>query len=150
MGADLCSYIVVGPLKIEFTEELQDKVRAHAAKLVSLMRGIQAKIETGTPLTEEEEQASEYYEFTQFGDDYAIEEIESMLEYLDEEKMLEACKDLCKDWPFCYRDTNYREYEGKIILTAGEMTWGDEPEGTGYQTLKQMDKIGLLKLCGIN
>jgi hypothetical protein len=31
-----------------------------------------------------------------------------------------------------------------ISIFAGDMSWGDEPSGNGYQTLKDLDRIGLL------
>ncbi len=29
---------------------------------------------------------------------------------------------------------------------AGEMSWGDEPNGDGYQLLKNLDRVGVLSL----
>ena len=36
------------------------------------------------------------------------------------------------------------------IVVAGEMSWGDEPGGYGYQMLKMASQYGLLELFGIS
>jgi hypothetical protein len=30
------------------------------------------------------------------------------------------------------------------------MSWGEEPDGFGYQTLKHAEQLGILKALGIN
>jgi len=37
----------------------------------------------------------------------------------------------------------------RAILCAGEMSWGDEPEGYGYQSIKGMMKLGIAKILGV-
>lgn len=51
-----------------------------------------------------------------------------------------------------YRDTATRAdpHDPKYrIVVAGELSWGDEPEGAGYETLKAAACIGLFEVMGI-
>lgn len=51
-----------------------------------------------------------------------------------------------------YRDSAVRlvTIGGKLydIVSAGEMTWGDEPEGEGYTELKQAYRWGIVNMLG--
>ena len=47
------------------------------------------------------------------------------------------------------RDLNARVWKNRRILVAGEMSWGDEPEGKAYQILKRARAMGLLAALGI-
>lgn len=63
-------------------------------------------------------------------------------------------EELDNDPPYgqSYRDSSYRTVKlGKatwMIVTAGEMTWGDEPQGLGYQELKQAYRWGVIPMLG--
>lgn len=39
------------------------------------------------------------------------------------------------------RDLNARVWNGAMIYYAGEMSWGDEPKGLGYQSLKWIELL---------
>lgn len=51
-----------------------------------------------------------------------------------------------------YRDTAAREFKigGKeyTVVCCGDMSWGDEPDGAGYQELKQAFRWGIVQLLG--
>ncbi|MEK6883205.1 MAG: hypothetical protein AABY22_26500, partial [Nanoarchaeota archaeon] len=60
--------------------------------------------------------------------------------------------DLLAVWEGNYRDVTSRldpDDEEQKIVVAGEMSWGDEPQGGGYQALKYADQTGVLKVFGI-
>lgn len=48
-----------------------------------------------------------------------------------------------------FRDTTYRQYDDRMIYSCGEMTWGDAPEGRGYQACKWMYLLGLDDVLGV-
>lgn len=47
------------------------------------------------------------------------------------------------------RDMSGRPWNGDMIYYAGEMTWGDEPEGIGYQSLKWICLLGVDGVLGL-
>ena len=50
------------------------------------------------------------------------------------------------------RDVAFRQIPGdetRRIIFAGDMTWGDEPDGTGYVLLRVMHGCGFAEASGI-
>lgn len=51
-----------------------------------------------------------------------------------------------------YRDVAVRSHVASLpdhlIVFAGEMTWGDPPEGTGYRTLEALETYGVTYMLG--
>lgn len=39
--------------------------------------------------------------------------------------------------------------KSKLIVSVGEMSWGDEPGGFGYETLRDAERLGLWNIFGI-
>jgi hypothetical protein len=72
----------------------------------------------------------------------------------DDESIIEAVKKAVADLAgfdpgsLSYRDTAARrdKISGRDVVTvfAGEMSWGDEPDGGGYTVLKALDMTGLI------
>ena len=48
-----------------------------------------------------------------------------------------------------YRDAARREYNDKAIVIAGDMSWGDSPDGAGFKALELAFQIGLCHILGI-
>jgi len=46
------------------------------------------------------------------------------------------------------RDTNWAVIDGRRIIVAGDSTWGDSPDGTGYRTLEVLEQCNLLGVLG--
>lgn len=60
--------------------------------------------------------------------------------------------DLLNAWPLHARDcTSVPDPDDpdKILMFAGEMTWGDTPQGFGYQTLHKLMSSGIGQSVGI-
>ncbi|MDP8218652.1 MAG: hypothetical protein P9M03_08000 [Candidatus Theseobacter exili] len=58
----------------------------------------------------------------------------------------DIAKELAENWPVKGRDVCYRQDPDdpkQIIVFAGDMSWGDPPEGTGYQYLKELTASGV-------
>jgi hypothetical protein len=52
----------------------------------------------------------------------------------------------------CFRDLSSRPDPDKPrrkIVVAGELSWGDEPEGAGYQMLKKAFALGIARRLGV-
>lgn len=53
----------------------------------------------------------------------------------------------------CFRDLAYRDDPDKSrrkVVVAGELSWGDEPDGRGYQMLKKAFGLGIAQLLGVS
>lgn len=61
-----------------------------------------------------------------------------------------AVAELLETWnKRTWTDVNTRDYGTRQILVAGGVSYGDEPEGVGYQACKRASQLGLLRLYGI-
>ena len=151
MGYDLIGYLVVGdkdltPFKEAATEQ--------AKKVFALVHSASTKFIDGaleSPLSEEEAQY-----FSAAFSDIDIEDYPEMLK--DKLDFIQAevaspeafVKDFFYFWKYPdNRDTNYRYYNGKQIVFSGAESFGDEPDGHGYQMLKLADMLGLFPVCNI-
>ena len=48
----------------------------------------------------------------------------------------EALDSASKKWPPSYPDGDWRRVGARLVLFAGDMTWGDTPSGDGYALLR--------------
>lgn len=153
MGADLIGYQALIPCK--FTKEEKQILNKHLDDFESILKQpdfainlvkeegkctLTEKINDLSPLlaSEIDDSFGGYQdnpdELTGLASEYLeiISDARKFLEVLD----------------FGGRDTSYRTYTilGRkyYSIFAGEMSWGDEPEGAGYSRLKDLDKAGLL------
>ncbi|MFN3166976.1 MAG: hypothetical protein ACE37H_07925 [Phycisphaeraceae bacterium] len=64
-----------------------------------------------------------------------------------------------QDWPPVYRDSasirdpndlEIPEGQGRLIVFAGERSWGDTPEGAGFRCLARAQVLGLDQTLGIH
>ena len=68
-------------------------------------------------------------------------------------EVLNCFLDVWNNTPF--RDTTSRLFRpgnrGKWykIVVAGDMSWGDDPDGAGYQTINEARLLGLFPLLGV-
>jgi hypothetical protein len=57
-----------------------------------------------------------------------------------------------KAWPPRYRDAAHvvdPDCPAKLIVFAGERTWGDTPDGAGFQLLTQAGLLGIAPVLGV-
>jgi len=53
----------------------------------------------------------------------------------------------------CFRDMAFRidpDKPGRKVVVAGELSWGDEPDGLGYQMLKKAFGLGIAQRLGVS
>lgn len=158
MGADMIGYQTMMPEKL--TKEEKKILNAHLDELETLLKGKDfikklAKEKTfDDPLLKKLNELSplipsEMENITFDADDEEDQEelkdlIESVYGYIPEaRKFINA-----PETNFGGRDTSYRSYTilGRKFYSvfAGEMSWGDEPNGDGFQLLKNLDRVGVL------
>jgi hypothetical protein len=138
MGADLISWILIGPEKVKLSPGKRKNLLNSCKEIV-----FAAKMSaSGRTLSKKQEKLLEPLD-----DEYNVEYAAD----LEPVKVLDAFLDL---WTRAgYRDTSTRAVtlhgEDYQILVAGDTTWGDEPEGGGYQTIKNAGMLGIPYKLGI-
>jgi len=137
MGADLIAYTVVGPPKLKPSKVLRKKALKRASNIV------------GAALQSQKDPDFDWDQ-DKFLKGIQSEDWEAV-STLEPERVLE---DLLEIWEGGgARDSTTRVVTiGKQtvrVLTCGDMSWGDEPNGWGYQTLRDADRLGILDALGI-
>lgn len=148
MGADLVAFIVKGPKKLPAGQ--RDAAVAAAKKAV-------AWVKKGKRLYYKREDKPSAAERELYWH-------EAPNKYLRDQKDIILFEDLAdvepekfvdeflRLWPHIARDASYRtdpDDDTQILLVAGDTSWGNEPEGLGYQTLKTAQNLGLFEIFGI-
>jgi hypothetical protein len=152
MGADLITYICVGPKKLTLSEtRRRNLVRRTMCRRKKVLAGAGRGLAAARGLTLAKLQRSDSYE--RWLEDFLRnecdgEEILVNVTPKDVRTTLVQLVDLwnAKDYA---RDLNARVWKNRRILVAGEMSYGDEPEGYGYQLFKRAQAMGLLAALGI-
>lgn len=69
------------------------------------------------------------------------------------EGLVKKVKDFATGWDDgCFRDLSYRVdplKPSRKVVVAGELSWGDEPEGAGYQMLKEAFGLTIAQRLGV-
>lgn len=146
MGMNLIGFILTGPLQLDETKAEQAKQRV--ATFNKVLAALAADVANDT-LTDE--RAAAHCAEAPWVEDYAWAELYDVYEY-DYKVRATLVDDLFELWNKGARDAMSREHPdspGRIIVAAGDSSWGDEPEGFAYQTLKNAEFAGLFDLFDI-
>ena len=135
MGADLIGYLVTGPKRLPRGKTYRQALK-HAEAIIEQVRA--AETEEGydrkkLPATHRKMDS---------------EDLDNILD-LDAEQVLD---DLYALWDGMCRDASMRtnpDDPKRVLVFAGELSWGDEPDGTGYLALRDAERLGLLDFFGI-
>ncbi len=145
MGADLITYIVVGPNTID----LSDDQRAAVVKQLRI-NAKQLREDCLKELNEsncEPTQEAIAEVLADNGNNSALAEV------LVDDTLVESVLDeFLSTWHDWRRDASTRLLPGddsRCIYVAGEMSWGDTPSGAAYQAIDIAYGLGLLPLLGI-
>lgn len=147
MGADLIGYMVRGPVKL--TAAQKAKALAKAKKVHAVAVKYIAALEQGDTGEDEREQCIE--ELKTLGVSWQFFEDDSDIERaadLDPKKVVNTFFAFWNDPNG--RDTAYRTFDEMRVVFAGDTSWGDEPGGYGYQTLKEADMLCVLDSFGVD
>ena len=157
MGADLIGYQTMLPM--ELTNEEKKECHTHLDELEGLLKSpdflckIAAEESAEEPLLKELNRlsplaASEMNNLC-YGDGTDPDDLEELDDYFTSIlNLIPYSHKFIEEMDFGDRDTSWRVYKilGRKFYSvfAGEMSYGDEPEGGGYETLKGLDMVGLL------
>jgi len=64
----------------------------------------------------------------------------------------QAVKQFVESWPPLFRDAAHvvdPDCPDKLIVFAGERTWGDTPDGAGFQLLSRAGVLGIAPILGV-
>jgi hypothetical protein len=138
MGADLIAYIVTGPRKLKRNKTLEAKLLKQANHIIGAAQ--QSKEDPNFDWKEDK-----------FLKEFEAEDLDDIAD-LDADIVLENLYEMWQGGRF--RDTSSRvvKRNGKefAIVVAGSESWGDEPDGMGYATLRDSIRLGFFKLLGID
>jgi hypothetical protein len=147
MGADIIGYHVLGPPK------LTRSLRSKAVKRINDMKEALEEIcndeeaEDG-PVPDDFIDLLKTPLFRHLSAQTEFSDLSFIREVHDPGKLVDEFMNFWDD-P-CFRDATSRIFTVKgqkvKVVFAGEMTWGDEPEGWGYTTLKAADYLGLFNI----
>jgi len=154
MGSSLSGYQTMIPEKL--TDKEKKELKFHLDELESLIRTPNFREE----IAKEESSKDKWTKQLQALSPLAVHEMENLTFYDDEDygkyidffqeilNIIPETRKFIDDTKVEANDVFERTY--KILgrnfrsIFAGESSWGDEPEGSGYQTLKMLDIVGLL------
>lgn len=151
MGADFIGYLVVGP------GELDPGARKGA---VDQARGMLAYVKAvhGLKTLKARDRAREKYApFTRHLD-HSNTRLDEDIAFLVGLRAAEIVDDVYGVWAGAGRDNmtrvlshmhGHRLKKPMRIVAAGDMSWGDEPQGYAYQTLKAAEWLGLFPILGL-
>jgi hypothetical protein len=138
MGADLTTFICKGP------RDLNPKKKDQAVELAkSVIAAVNEYFEMKDP-TDKDKKLIQRLTGLDIDD---LERYE--VGDLDPEEVVD---NLYCAWGAGFRDCNARtdpDDDKQAIVVAGDMSWGDEPDGGGYQAFKYASMVGLFEFFGI-
>lgn len=146
MGADLIAYICVGPYELDTRFALKQEIAERIAAYNKLAMPVIAAVGRGDDDDADRLywQLVEVFEQVKFDSDLDPSTVREAPSWLEAE-------DFYRAWRGEFRDVASRHLHcATRIVVAGEMSWGDEPDGRGYQTLDWMFRLGVNELLGID
>lgn len=140
MGADLITYMLLGPTKLTISAAKRKRILKHANTVIDLAR---RSVEADPTPKERKSVAGRLLNGLESEELRDIGEMDAATT-LDE---------LCQLWDGEFRDCSFRAVTIKgtryRMVIAGDMSWGDEPEGEGYLAARRAAMLGLFPLLGI-
>lgn len=165
MGSSLITYILVGPEKLDGRKK-QQAVR-QARKVIEIVKKWKALEETsdGSDVTKDvaTDNLEEFlkktfkHDLPHLDDSTELQGMEKLLD-IEPTKQVEELLHLWHKNTFIGidrtpDDLNSRLYgrgkSRKRIMVAGAVSWGDDPDGDGYQFIDTCEKLGITSIFGI-
>lgn len=135
MSADQVGYLLVGPVTLSLSRKTVSQIIKEAKSRIEICR----KVNNGT---------------------YEEKKLPEFLTYEEDALFLSTFhgEDIVKDFINLWNKEGAKDMISRRVVLGGEefgivfcgeMTWGDEPTGTGYNTIRPVHDLGLLPLFGI-
>jgi len=154
MGADFISYVVVGPYKLSRSKTVMARAKRQMTSFVELAKKLSDLEAKSEGSVNDLERVSARDALCKL-----VEEMPHGMEPCDvtwatsyKDNPMKLVEELLDVWHNASRDSTFRTFprnKRKKIWVAGEMSWGDEPDGYGYQTMKRADLAGLHEIFGL-
>lgn len=153
MGADLIGYLIKGPRDLALHRDAA--VLALTAYHVTVRTALDAYVAAGGDDLEDAAQVealvgSDLYSAVenQYGE-FLGESLEALLD-TDPAEAIDTFITLWESGAASDMTSRTDPDDAtQLLVFAGEMSWGDEPSGTGYQALKDAEFSGVLTALGI-
>jgi hypothetical protein len=132
----------IGPVKISDAQVAAAKKRAKAT------------VKLAEEWDEAERKGKEFENFPDFWMEIGIDDL-SQVDHmigLTDENVDAMVDDAVAFWhaPQNYGDAHFRKLsDASKVVFAGEVTWGDSPDGDGYAALRSMFELGIDKELGV-
>lgn len=161
MGADLIGYFAKGPRKLP-KRDIPGAI-AEADRRLAWLRKARPIVETQPPAAvidlledcpwldpKQLKRKVDEVDWIQLRDNIAyLLNTAGDIEDLTGEKLV---RQFIQDWPPEFRDSAHivdPDCPRKLIVFAGERTWGDPPEGAGFKLLSQAGILGIAPILGV-
>ena len=164
MGADLIGWHAKGPASLTLTDERREQIIDQLEQIAHWWRGLPEDVHddetdekllaaiSGCPLPTDLDML--------VGDTAGFRLVMGWLERDEHgqpvanlrEHLTALTKKLPADWPPTFRDSSYvqdPDDHEQLLVFAGELSWGNEPEGGGFTTLKMLALTGIGAAVGI-
>jgi len=161
MGADLIGYFAKGPRNLP--ERAVPAAIAEADRRLDWLRRVQPALEAGDhralyellkdcPWTNPEGSLPPLpgVDFEMVS--YDLDDLIAKVGNVDALTGQSAVDEFRVNWPPGFRDTAHvldPDIPGKLIVFAGDRTWGDTPDGGGFQLLSRAGILGIAPVLGV-
>lgn len=154
MGANLICYICIGPK--EYGETEKKKAYDVLAGYREKAKFLESKVDEWEMLHHPEckawlEEQKDISCVVENWRDYGSDHIEDLVVFLDAPDCV--LDRFFQAWEGGARDMAVRSYpdnDDEVIVVAGDMSWGDTPQGIGYQALNDIHRYDLLDVLEIH
>lgn len=146
MGADLVGFLLKGPSKIN-----EEVWAAAEAKLVARLEPMWLGASIDCPDCGEPIDCADPDDI-EYGCDKCGSEAIKVMANLDDRESVTAFMQQMRHWPPDARDAASRDdpdTPGQLLIFAGGMSWGDDPDGYGYKYLHDLVLSGVAKDVGV-
>jgi len=164
MGADLIGYFAIGPRKLD--DARMNAAIAEADRRLHWLREAQTVLGSPEPLDHERIRQllstspyllpdTELNEIESFDIDQLHTQLHQLIGMIDDLDTLTgkaAVDRVIREWPPYFRDSASipdPESPDRVIVFAGELSWGDTPEGAGFRFLGETATLGIAETFGI-
>lgn len=163
MGADLIGYFAKGPRPRKFPKRAVDAAIAQAAWRINWLHRAREVIQSDDHVrlfelladcpwadSEQQSEAPDTLDVSRIQEE--IGQLLNMAGNIDDRTGEQIVREFIESWPPLFRDTAHvvdPDCPDKLLVFAGERSWGDTPTGAGFQMLTQAAVLGIAPILGV-